>query len=202
MTVENQHTFFSSLNVIGQLARSYIVCGGEGEKLVVIDQHAAHERIGFEKLLAQRRVSRIEQQRLLIPEQVELPPKEAACISEYLETLSGLGLEVEPFGGKTFVVKAVPALLIDIDIRSLILSLAAELSDIGHTASAEEMTEHILKTFACHHQVRAHHTLGMEEMRSLLSDMDKWPNTSVCPHGRPTFIEFSPEEIGKWFKRN
>ena len=194
-------TFFSSLHVIGQLANSYILCEGEGGKFVAIDQHAAHERIGFEKLRMQTSDRRIERQQLLIPEQVELAPREAAYITEHLEQLSGTGLEIEPFGGKTFVIKSVPVLLADTDIKSLILKLARELAEIGKSSGVEELTEHILKTMACHRQVRANHRLSVPEMHALLKEMDQWPNTTLCPHGRPSYIEFSAEDVGRWFKR-
>jgi DNA mismatch repair protein MutL len=192
---------FSSLKVIGQLSNSFILCESGDGALVAIDQHAAHERIGFEKLKTQLDKKKIEQQHLLIPEQVELPPKDAASIGEHIEELNSLGLEIEPFGGNSFIVKSMPALLSDTGIQSLISKLAREFSEIGRSSSVEEVTEHILKTFACHTQVRANHQLEQEEMSCLLKEMDVWPNADLCPHGRPTFIEFNADEIAKWFKR-
>lgn len=194
-------TYFSSLNVIGQLANSYIICEGANGKLIAIDQHAAHERIGFEKLKKQLEAGHVEQQQLLIPEQIELQAREHAYISEHLETLNALGIEIEPFGGKTFLIKSVPSLLSGIDVKPLILALANQLAEIGGSASIEETKEKALKTIACHAQVRANHSLKGEEMRSLLRQMDEWPNTDHCPHGRPSYKEFAADEIKKWFNR-
>jgi len=191
----------STLRVIGQLANSYILCESSDGRFVAIDQHAAHERIGFEKLKRQFAERRVEQQQLLLPVQVELQPREAGYITEHLETLNGLGLEIEPFGGKTFMVKAVPSLLSDTDISSLVLTLARELSELYGSAPVEEITEHILKTMACHRQIRANHYLKREEMESLLRQMDEWPNTTHCPHGRPSYKEFTAEDVKKWFNR-
>ncbi len=191
----------SKYKVIGQLANSFILCEAMDGRLIVIDQHAAHERIGFEKLKKQFAENKIEQQHLLFPEQVELQPKEAAYITEHLEILNQLGIELEPFGGRTFVIKAIPALLSDTNIKELILRLSHELADIGRSTSAEEVTEHILKTMACHRQVRAGQRLSEPEMQALLTQMDEWPNAGHCPHGRPSFVEFGSGEIAKWFKR-
>ena len=169
--------------------------------MIAIDQHAAHERIGFEKLKSQMAVSHIEQQHMLIPEQVELAAKEAACIEEHRDTLAALGLAVEPFGGSTFIIKSVPSLLNGADVKSLVIKIARDLADIGKSSSLEELVEHILKVMACHKQVRSGDKLSDMEMRTLLTQMDQWPNTNYCPHGRPTCKKFSADEIKKWFNR-
>jgi DNA mismatch repair protein MutL len=193
--------FFSPLNVIGQLANSFIICEGLDKELVVVDQHAAHERIGFEILKDQLSKNKIEQQQLLIPEQVELHPKDAGYISENLEILNKVGIEIEPFGGNTFIIKALPALLADSDMKGLVVKLAHDLSEFGDSSQTEEVIENILKTMACHRQVRFGHSLALDEMKHLLNEMDKWPNTDRCPHGRPSFIKFDNTEIRKWFER-
>jgi len=193
--------FFSSLRVIGQLFSSFIVCENDDEDLVVVDQHAAHERIGFERLKLGMANNSLERQQLLIPEQIELQPKEAAYINENLALINASGLEIEPFGGKTFMIKTVPAILGSADIGGLVFKLASELAEIGRNVSCEELKEQILKTIACHRQIRANHALKTEEMKSLLSQMDDWPNTSTCPHGRPTYKLFSRTEVSRWFER-
>ncbi len=198
---KNSKTFFSSFRIIGQLSGTYVLCEGEDEKLIAIDQHAAHERIGFEKLKSELEKGAIAAQRLLIPEQIELIPRDAGYLSENLDMLHKFGIDIEPFGGKTFIIKAVPTLLADSDIKTLVNKLAREIAEIGTSAASEELTDHVLKTMACHAQVRAHHKLSTGEMQSLLNQMDQWPNTTKCPHGRPTFIEFGADEVGKWFKR-
>ncbi len=192
---------FASLKVIGQLGNSYILCEGVASKLVAIDQHAAHERIGFEILKRQLAEGGISSQRLLLPIQIELQPKDAAVFHEHVEKLNTLGFEIEHFGGRTYVIKSVPALLADCDVTALAFNLAREFGDIGASSSSEELTEHILKTIACHRQVRAGEDLSFDEMRALLSEMDRHPNADYCPHGRPSFVEFKADEIAKWFKR-
>jgi DNA mismatch repair protein MutL len=169
--------------------------------MIAIDQHAAHERIGFERLKAQAASGRVERQDLLIPEQVTLSPISAAAVTEKADMLMGLGLEVEPFGGSAFMVKAVPAIMSGVNPVTLLAKIADELAELGASAAAEEVREHILKTMACHRQVRAGQTLSAAEMESLLAQMDSHPNTSYCPHGRPTFREFSKEEVERWFGR-
>lgn len=197
----NDTSFFSRLHLIGQLFDSFILCEDHSGGFIAIDQHAAHERIGFEKLKQQLSGKGIERQRLLIPERIELQPKDGAYISENLELLEGLGLEVEPFGGKTYIIKTVPAVLADIDARALILKIAADLMDLGKESSLETVREKMLMTMACHRQVRANHRLKPDEMASLLKQMDDWPNTKRCPHGRPTYKTFSRSEVSKWFER-
>lgn len=197
----SQQGFFSSLRVIGQLAGSFILCEGEDKKFIAIDQHAAHERIGFEQLKKELKEGKIVEQRLLIPEQLLLPPKEHSALVENLKMLETLGFEAELFGGNTLIIKSMPALLVDTDIKPLVSKLARELTEFASSASTEEKVEEILRSIACHQRVRAHHKLSEPEMYALLRQMDEWPNTMTCPHGRPTYIEYSEEEVSKWFKR-
>ncbi|MFO7494996.1 MAG: DNA mismatch repair endonuclease MutL [Desulfobacterales bacterium] len=192
---------FGSLRVIGQLHNTYIVCES-AEGLILIDQHAAHERIFFEDLKA-RRAGRAGQrsQRLLIPETVELGFREAQILAGLLPRLAPLGLEVEPFGGNTFAVKAVPAMLAGGDIRPLITALVEKIAETGLAPDVEAALDDCLMVIACHGAIRAHQALSAAQIQSLLAQLDACDNPSHCPHGRPTWIQWSVRFLEKSFKR-
>jgi len=192
---------FSSLRVIGQLHNTYIVCES-AEGLILIDQHAAHERIFFEDLKA-RRAGRSGQrsQKLLIPETVELGFREAQILEGLLPRLAALGLEIEPFGGNTFAVKAVPAMLASGDIRTLITELVEKMAETGLAPDVEAALDDCLVVIACHGAIRAHQALSAAQIQPLLTQLDACDNPSHCPHGRPTWIQWSVRFIEKSFKR-
>jgi len=192
---------FSSLRVIGQLHNTYIVCES-AEGLILIDQHAAHERIFFEDLKA-RRAGRSGQrsQQLLIPETVELGFREAQILEGLLPRLAAVGLEIEPFGGNTFAVKAVPAMLASGDIRTLITELVEKMAETGLSPDVEAALDDCLVVIACHGAIRAHQALSAAQIQPLLAQLDACDNPSHCPHGRPTWIQWSVRFIEKSFKR-
>ncbi len=189
------------LRVIGHLDRAFIVCEGEGGKLVLIDQHAAHERLGFEVLKEQLANGRVEVQRLLLPEQIDLSPKEKTVVMEHVKVIETAGFEIEDFGGGTIVIKAVPAILGDVSLKNIFEKMAAELSDFGSSGAVEGEIDKIFSVIACHSQVRAGDTLSFEEMRQLVMDIER-SGISHCPHGRPATIEIERSEVEKWFKRS
>ncbi|MBU4483901.1 DNA mismatch repair endonuclease MutL [bacterium] len=192
---------FSSLNVIGQLNQSYILCSNNDGELVIVDQHAAHERIGFEKLKRQFAENKISLQRMLIPATIELSPKESAIIEDHLKLLNEIGLEIEAFSENTYVVKAYPSILGNINPKKIVEGLLEDLESAGNTSKLDDFVDVVLKSMACHGQVRAGQMLSTYEMTNLLDEMDKWSNTSHCPHGRPSFVILSKSEIEKMFKR-
>ena len=188
------------LRVIGQLHDAFIVCEGENGKLVLVDQHAAHERLGFENLKEQLARGAIQQQRLLLPEQLKLAPKELAVISEHSEALKKAGFETEFFGGGSVIVKAVPAILGDVSLKMVFEKIAEELAEFGSSRTIQEEMDKIFSVIACHRQVRAGDSLSHEEMQTLVNDIERAALT-FCPHGRPAVVEIERTEVDKWFKR-
>ena len=188
---------FQDLRVLGQLDRTYVLCEGAGE-LVIVDQHAAHERITLHRLL--RRGGEGGGQRLLTPLLVELAPAKARALEGGLEVLLAHGLEVEPFGGSSFAIKQVPAVLARADLPRLVADVADDLAAGGRGVPAQELVEKILATMACHTSVRAGQTLSPFEMRELLRALDE-VDFSVCAHGRPVSIRISAAELARRFHR-
>nr|WP_291316279.1 hypothetical protein [Desulfuromonas sp.] len=192
--------FFSSLELIGQYRSSYILCQ-DGEDLILVDQHAAHERIGFERLRAQFRQGTVECQALLFPTVIEVDFREAALLKEQLGELERLGFELEPFGGKSFALKAVPRLLRDAEAEQLVLDVAAEIASVGKSGLAEEALDKVLMLMACHGVIRANQGLAPAEMLALLRDLDGVDFKAHCPHGRPVMSRLAGVEVERMFKR-
>ena len=186
--------------LIGQYLNSYLLCQADDE-LVLIDQHAAHERIGFERLRKQLAADGIESQALLFPMVLELEHREAAVLAEHLDDFARFGFEVEAFGGRSFTVKSVPALVADVDVERLVRDLAAELNEIGRAAQLDDEIERVLAVLACHSMVRANQALSQSEMQQLLHDLAAIEFGSCCPHGRPIMHRLSKREVEKLFHR-
>ncbi len=186
--------------LIGQYLNSYLLCQVNDE-LVLIDQHAAHERIGFEHLRNQLAADGIESQSLLFPVVLELDHREAAVLTEHLDEFPRFGFEVEAFGGRSFTVKSVPALVVDVDVERLIRDLAAELNEIGRSGQLSDEIERVLAVLACHSMVRANQALSQSEMQQLLKDLSLIDFGSCCPHGRPVMHRLSKRDIEKLFHR-
>lgn len=192
---------FSEAIVIGQFQNTYIICDKAGE-LVLVDQHAAHERIIYEKLHKIREnTARQSPQQLLIPETVELGYRQAPAIKSLLRELNNIGFELEHFGGETFVVKALPSELADRQIAPLISDIAEAAENTGANPDLSGLTDHCITVMACHGAIRANQALTNEEMTSLLKQLDSCENPFNCPHGRPTFIKWSLQFLEKNFKR-
>ena len=192
---------FPRLNPIGQIMGTYLVCETDG-KLVLVDQHAAHERILFDRLLEQFKAGNIPSQPLLIPENFDLTPSDAEMLKKYLKDMEQFGLEIDFFGGSTFIVRSVPVLFKKKgSIRDLVLDITGEAIEQGKVTALAENLNGALATLACHSAVRANHNLEIPEIRALLADLEKYSLTSFCPHGRPVAVEIGKGELERWFKR-
>lgn len=196
-------TFFASLRYLGQLDRTYLICEAEDE-LVLIDQHAAHERVAFQRLRdrasAQAGSDGVPVQRLLFPTTVELPPAEAALAAESGELLASVGFDVEPFGANAIALKAIPAGLRH-EPTAVLRELLGDLADRGGSRAVDERLDHVLATIACHSVVRAGDVLGPEQARGLLDQMDGVDFRAHCPHGRPVLLRIGVPEIARRFGR-
>jgi DNA mismatch repair protein MutL len=192
--------FYSSLLPLAQIGGTYIVCQGP-KGMVLIDQHAAHERILFEKLQRQLENATIVRQVLLFPLTVEVSHAEEHILGAYKDQLDELGMEIEAFGGNTFVVKSVPQVVAVEDIGSLLKDIMGELASEGRAFEGKAITERILSTMACHGAIRANRMLRDEEMQALLHDLNQIDFASTCPHGRPIFSEIDYSQLEKMFKR-
>jgi len=191
---------FARPRILGQFLDTYLVCEYR-EQLLLVDQHAAHERIAYEALEAAYAVDQVVRQPLLIPPVVELPPREAECVRNAVEGLLGFGLEVEPYGGRSFAVKAVPLVLGHADPGRLLQDVAEELAEQEQTGHLDRLRGHVFARMACHAVVRAGRTLEPREMEALLGGSYDKPGRLTCPHGRPVVIAWSLQEIQKRFQR-
>jgi len=193
---------FGDLRIIGQFHGTYILCESENG-LILIDQHAAHERVLFEEL-KKRVISRNPLvQKLLMPETVELTFRESALMQTMLPAFLEMGFEIEPFGGNTFAVQSAPSMLSGKAIAPLIAEIMEKITHIGMDTDADRnrAAEEILMLTACHAAIRAGQSLSLEQMRSLLSQMDECENPANCPHGRPTWIRWGVGFLEKSFRR-
>ena len=183
-----------------QMHETYIVAQTR-DGMVIVDQHAAHERLVYEKLKRQRAAGTIARQGLLIPCIVDIAADEALLLVEAAEALEQLGLVVESFGPGAVCVREVPALLKNGDVARLVRDLAQTLAEHGAALSLEKSLDHVLATFACHHSVRAGRRLLIEEMNALLREMEATPGSGQCNHGRPTYVELKLGDMEKLFGR-
>ncbi len=183
-----------------QIFDTYIIAQKPGG-LVIIDQHAAHERLVYERLKASHASGEIARQILLVPEIIELDEDQAARLVDSAETLCELGLVIENFGPGAILVREVPALIGNGDIAALIRDLAGTIGEFGDIDLLRERLNDVLASMACHGSVRAGRRLGPEEMNALLRDMEKTPRSGQCNHGRPTYIELKLDDIEKLFGR-
>jgi len=192
--------FFTGLQILGQYHQSYILCQ-DGDDLVLIDQHAAHERVGFEKLRNAYAAGEIPSQTLLFPEVLELDFNSAVALTDNRHELGTLGFEIEPFGGKSFALKAIPQLLTDHDAVKLVVDVALELERIGRTGQLRESIDDILILMACHSVIRANQALSTAEIKALFHDLDQIDFKANCPHGRPVLQRLTLTEVERMFRR-
>ncbi len=183
-----------------QLHATYIVAQ-TSEGIVIVDQHAAHERLVYERMKAALLEGGVKRQALLIPELVEMDELSATRLLTRTAELAELGLAVEGFGPGCVLVREVPALLGQADVKNLVRDLAEELVELGDTLSLKERLEEVCGTLACHGSVRAGRTLGVEEMNALLRQMEATPHSGQCNHGRPTYVELKLADIERLFGR-
>ncbi len=199
---ESEVTQFPLGAARAQLHENYIVAQTENG-ITIIDQHAAHERLVYERFKAQLAESGIEKQGLLTPDIVELEENQVQVLMERSESLSKLGLDIEPFGNDAIAVQSVPSILSSrIDTKRLVYNIIDEIKDMDETNLLEEQINHILSTMACHGSVRSGRRLNVEEMNALLRDMEKTPLSGQCNHGRPTYVELSLKDIERLFGRS
>ena len=184
----------------GQVAATYIVAEAE-DGLVIVDQHAAHERIVLERMRAAREGGAVPRQALLIPEVVELDEPDCDRLEQARLDLGDMGLDIERFGPTAMLVRAVPAALGKTDILAALSDLAAEIADLGGPMSLRDKLDHVAATIACHGSVRAGRTLSVAEMNALLREMEVTPRSGQCNHGRPTWVKLGHLEIEKLFGR-
>jgi DNA mismatch repair protein MutL len=198
-TLPNDTISFSGMIYIGQYASTYLIFEDAGG-LILLDQHAAHERIILEKL-KKSSGEKVVSQSLLMPEIVNLTPGQITLLSEYLDFLRQIGLEIEIFGRDAIAVKAVPATLLQIKISEMIFDIADQLGDQNQTPSLQEKREKILASLACKAAIKANRFLSHEEVSALCRELEATPFNLTCPHGRPITISFSLREIERMFKR-
>lgn len=177
---------------------TYIICS-DGEELVLIDQHAAHERILYDQLSNQKSVT--SNQNLLIPETVELPLKETSILQDNLEYLRSMGFDIEEFGSNSYILRSVPAIAAKSSAKQMLLDILSELQNLGKSAQLEIKQENIRKLIACHSAIKAGDKLTAQEMNQLIKDLYKTENPLTCPHGRPTMIRVAEEELKRRFGR-
>lgn len=183
-----------------QLHENYIVAQTE-RGMVIVDQHAAHERLVYERLKRQMEERGVAAQALLIPEIVELSPSDAARLLDLAEDLARLGLGIEPFGGSAIAVRETPAILGEIDAGALLRDVLDEIADMGDSQQLRARIDAVLSRMACHGSIRSGRQMRVEEMNALLREMEATPLSGQCNHGRPTYVELKLSDIERLFGR-
>jgi DNA mismatch repair protein MutL len=188
-------------HAVAQVHGTYIIAE-TADGMVIVDQHAAHERLTYERLKAQKAQEGVATQPLLVPEVVTLDAVSRQALLDAEEELAGLGLVVESFGDDAVAVRELPALLgTKVDIARLVRDVAADLVADGAPLTLSERIDHVLATIACHYSVRAGRQMKREEMDALLREMERTPRSGQCNHGRPTYVRLSLDDIEKLFGR-
>lgn len=185
------------LRVLGQLGRTYIIAEGP-TGMYLIDQHAAHERVLYERIRSERREARVASQRLLEPLMVEPGPRAPTLVEERLASLREFGFEIEPFGGDACLVRAVPAVLEGVDLTEVILDV---MDGAGSADAGPSWEEELLVSLACHGAIKSGQTLSREQMRELVTQLEQTRMPRTCPHGRPTMLHVSAEQLEREFGR-
>lgn len=183
-----------------QLHENYIIAQTQ-TGMVIVDQHAAHERLVYERLKAERDANGINSQALLIPEIVELSPNDAERLLEIAPSLVNLGLVIEAFGGGAIAIRETPAILGAVNGADLLKDILDDLSDLGHSERLQVLMDAILSRMACHGSVRSGRHMRAEEMNALLREMEATPHSGQCNHGRPTYVALALADIERLFGR-
>jgi DNA mismatch repair protein MutL len=189
------------LRLVGVVGKLYVLLESD-RGLVLLDQHAAHERILYEQML-----NRLEQndsapsQKLLLPETIELPPRDAQFLREQLVGLTRLGVGLAEFGERTFLLDALPPFVKVGDARRFVLNLVDELKVVGREVNLARLGEHTIAKTVCRHAVKANDPLAGKELENLVEDLRRCAMPYTCPHGRPTLIEMNYRELEKKFGR-
>jgi DNA mismatch repair protein MutL len=185
---------------LGQFRDTFIIAIDD-EGVAIIDQHVAHERVLFERVMETLTAGRLESQRLLTPILIEMSPAERQALAQHTATLDRFGLEIEEFGGDSLRLSAVPSILDPAECEATVRALASDLEGLGATSGVQEPLRRIAATMACHAAVKANYPLTMEKMRFILEELRRTAYSSVCPHGRPVVLRMSRREIEKNFQR-
>jgi DNA mismatch repair protein MutL len=191
---------FARLRFVAQVFDGYLVCDA-GDRLVVVDQHAAHERIIFERLRARVAERPVERDALLVPETIHVSRTELAALAEHAELLEQSGIEGEPFGDETYLLRSVPRSLHGRDVAEVVRAVAADLASDGVTRAADAARERVLATIACHAATRVGQRLAPTEAAALLEQMDAAAVNAHCPHGRPVAIQLPRSQLEALFGR-
>jgi DNA mismatch repair protein MutL len=205
MIQDNEPTFITPLpamrlpvlRVVGQLGNTYIIAEGP-DGLYLIDQHAAHERILYERILAQWSQKEVEVQGLLQPITIELSPREEETLKANEEILAQFGFTIEPFGDRSYLIRAVPALMMKANLAE---TLSGLLDNLASKENPSLWEEKIAASLACHSAIRAGQQLAADEMRELIKQLEEAQQPRTCPHGRPTMIHLSSHQLEKEFGR-
>jgi DNA mismatch repair protein MutL len=192
---------FSNLRYIGQVLECYLVCEHD-ERLVVVDMHAAHERVNYNRIRKARAEQKILSQRLLIPETVRLTEESVVALMEQEHVLQELGFELSQISPETVTVRGVPGVVAHVDCVALLKECAAEPLAVGWRERLEERIDHIAARMACHASVRSGDILTKQEAYALFMQLDEVEISGACPHGRPVVTQFSREMVERWFGRD
>lgn len=185
----------------GQVHENYIIAQ-TADGMVIVDQHAAHERLVYEKLKTQMAENGVAAQALLIPEIVELSDGDCARLLDVADHLKKFGLTIEAFGGSAVAVRETPAILGEVNARAMLLDILDELADQGESQMVQARIEAILSRVACHGSIRSGRRMRGEEMNALLREMEATPHSGQCNHGRPTYVELKLADIERLFGRS
>jgi DNA mismatch repair protein MutL len=198
---QQEQTQYKLGSARAQLHETYIVAQ-TAEGLIIVDQHAAHERLVYEKIKAQMAAEGVKRQSLLIPEIVEMDTDDASSLMERKEELDAMGLVIESFGPNSISVQEIPTLLGNkADIKGLILDLVDELRELDSVKGLKERLFEVCSSMACHGSIRSGRRLNLDEMNALLRQMEETPFSGQCNHGRPTYVELELKDIEKLFGR-
>ncbi len=196
----SKQTYWSSFQVIGQINLTYIVCQKDNQ-MILVDQHAAHERVAFEKLMRKWQGGVIDLQTYLFPLVIDLSPEKCEAILFHQTEIQKMGIEIEQMGPSSIGIKSAPLFVKESSLPRVFEKLAADTVEFGGSFNLEKSISDILATMACHSVIRAGQSLSLPEMKELLISMDEFPLSSFCPHGRPVSIEMTFTEIEKMFGR-
>jgi DNA mismatch repair protein MutL len=183
-----------------QVHENYIIAQ-TANGLVIVDQHAAHERLVYERLKRQREQNGVAAQALLIPEIVDLSEGDARLLLDHAEALGQLGLTIEPFGGCAIAVRETPAVLGEVNATALLNDILDELHDLGDSQRLQSRIDAVLSRMSCHGSIRSGRRMRPDEMNALLREMEQTPLSGQCNHGRPTYVELKLSDIERLFGR-
>ena len=199
-TLSGQVVTFASLRYLDQIAGTYLLFSTP-DSAILMDQHAAHERVLFEQLKIGYKEKEGQKQILLIPEVISLTPADYIVLIDHLVFLNTIGFEIEGYSGNTVIIKSVPTILSDVDLKGMVSAIIEEVEKTGKSTGIQEVRDKILTRVACQCAVKANHKLTEAEVEGLCRDLDSIPFASTCPHGRPLFIKFDIRDLEKMFRR-